>query len=121
MSHPDQDPRNEIVGQWLPLTEYSVKSGVSLSTIRRKIKSQSIRFKLEKGKYLIYFEGSDPNLKGMQSSSAMPSEKPTTHHINIQIDEMVRTQQARIQQLEQEKEELAFLVTALEQKYGVRY
>jgi len=42
-------------GQWLPLIEYSIKSGVSLSTIRRKIKSNSIPFRLEKGKYLIFF------------------------------------------------------------------
>ncbi len=32
-------------GLWLPLIEYSVKSGVSLSTIRRKIKSNSIAFR----------------------------------------------------------------------------
>lgn len=44
-------------GMWLPLTEYSVRSGVSLSTIRRKIKTNSIQFRLEKGRYLILFEG----------------------------------------------------------------
>jgi hypothetical protein len=43
-------------GQWLPIIEYSVKSGVSLSTIRRKIKSNTIPFKLERGKYLILFQ-----------------------------------------------------------------
>jgi hypothetical protein len=46
---------NESNGQWLPLIEYSVKSGVSLSTIRRKIKSNTIRYRLEKGRYLILF------------------------------------------------------------------
>ena len=47
---------NESNGNWLPITEYSVKSGMSLSTIRRKIKSNSIAYRLEKGKYLILFE-----------------------------------------------------------------
>ncbi len=44
---------NESDGSWLPLIEYSVKTGVSLSTIRRKIKTNSIQYRLEKGRYLI--------------------------------------------------------------------
>jgi hypothetical protein len=44
---------NESDGTWLPLIEYSVKTGVSLSTIRRKIKGNSIQYRLEKGRYLI--------------------------------------------------------------------
>ncbi len=47
---------NESNGLWLPLTEYAVKSGVSLSTIRRKIKSNTIQYRLEKGRYLILFQ-----------------------------------------------------------------
>lgn len=46
---------NESDGTWLPLIEYSVKTGVSLSTIRRKIKSNGIQYRLEKGRYLILF------------------------------------------------------------------
>lgn len=42
-------------GTWVPLIEYSIKSGLSLSTIRRKIKSNSIPYRLDKGKYLILF------------------------------------------------------------------
>jgi hypothetical protein len=39
---------------YLPLTDYSSKYGVSISTLRRKIKAEDIRFKFEDGKYLIY-------------------------------------------------------------------
>jgi len=46
----------ESSGLWLPLTEYSVKSGMSTSTIRRKIKSNSIRYRVDNGRYLILFE-----------------------------------------------------------------
>lgn len=46
---------HEDNGEWLPLIEYSVKSGVSLSTIRRKIKTGTIPHRLEKGRYLILF------------------------------------------------------------------
>lgn len=56
---------------WLPLTEYSVKSGVSLSTIRRKIKSNSIPFRLEKGRYLILFN-SGPLMSHPVESPVVP-------------------------------------------------
>ena len=65
------------VGLWLPLTEYSVRSGVSLSTIRRKIKSNSIPFKLEKGKYLILFNGSEGETREPQATTT-PIAPPTT-------------------------------------------
>ena len=41
---------------WLPLTEYSLKHDVSISTLRRRIKSENIRFRLEDGKYFILDE-----------------------------------------------------------------
>ncbi|MBX7230618.1 MAG: hypothetical protein K1X29_00900 [Bdellovibrionales bacterium] len=38
---------------WLPLTEYSGKYGVSISTLRRKIKSGEIEYEFIEGKYLL--------------------------------------------------------------------
>lgn len=38
---------------WLPLTEYAIRSGMSISTLRRKIKSNTISYKMEEGRYLI--------------------------------------------------------------------
>lgn len=38
---------------WLPLTEYSSKYKVSISTLRRRIKADDIKFSFEDGKYLI--------------------------------------------------------------------
>ena len=38
---------------WLPLTEYAARTGVSISTLRRKIKASSIDFRLDGGKYLL--------------------------------------------------------------------
>jgi hypothetical protein len=38
---------------WLPLTEYALRSGMSISTLRRKIKSNTIAYKMEDGRYLI--------------------------------------------------------------------
>ena len=114
MSHPVQEMRGESVGQWLPLIEYSIKSGVSLSTIRRKIKSNSIQFRLEKGKYLIRFEDPMTDKAG----------RPISHSYSDSSDEAqdtIQTQRARIRQLEQELNEMALLVQVLENKYGIRY
>src|SRR5580658_7010335 len=67
MSEHVMETCNESNGQWLPLIEYSVRSGVSLSTIRRKIKSNSIKYRLEKGRYLILFD--DANNAAAHSST----------------------------------------------------
>ena len=41
---------------WLALTEYSSKYHVSISTLRRRIKADDIRYRFEDGKYLILDE-----------------------------------------------------------------
>lgn len=118
MSHPVQDTHNGSVGQWLPLIEFSIRSGVSLSTIRRKIKSNSIPFKLEKGKYLVLFDGNGQAWDGARDLSSNQI-SPATSHLESQA--IIGQQQLRIKQLEQELEEMSLLVQTLEQKYGVRY
>jgi hypothetical protein len=38
---------------WIDITEFASKYGVSASTLRRRIRSHTIPYKMEKGKYLI--------------------------------------------------------------------
>lgn len=38
---------------WLPLAEYSMKHQVSISTLRRRIKAEDIKYRFDDGKYLI--------------------------------------------------------------------
>ena len=144
MSHPVQDSNDGSVGQWLPLIEFSVRSGVSLSTIRRKIKSNSIPFRLEKGKYLILFNEEEQKSKtqsphswdGMADRAQTTKlTLPTTQRVEPQLQErpsqlanelsearkLIQCQQERIHALESELEEMTLLVQALEQKYGVSY
>ena len=47
------------MSNWLPITEYSLRRGISVSTIRRKIKSKSIKHKIENGKYFIMDDNSE--------------------------------------------------------------
>ncbi len=43
---------------WIPLVEFSVQKGISLSTLRRYIKSNKIPWKLVEGRYLVMDDGS---------------------------------------------------------------
>lgn len=66
---------------WLPLTEYALRSGMSISTLRRKIKSNSISFKMEDGRYLIQSDELSEANKGMGFSSSDEARRhslPTT-------------------------------------------
>lgn len=46
----------ESSDSWLPLTEYSTKHKISVSTLRRRIKADDIKFRFEDGKYFIMDE-----------------------------------------------------------------
>jgi hypothetical protein len=41
---------------WLPLADYSMKYKISISTLRRRIKTEDIQYKFDDGKYLILDE-----------------------------------------------------------------
>ncbi len=41
---------------WLPLTDYSSKYKISVSTLRRRIKADDIKYHFQDGKYFIYDE-----------------------------------------------------------------
>jgi len=51
---------------WIPLVNYSMKYGISLSTLRRRIKANTVPFKLDNGKYLIL----DENVESDESESS---------------------------------------------------
>jgi len=44
------------LGQWLALNDYSTKYKVSVSTLRRRIKTEDIHFQLKDGKYFLIDE-----------------------------------------------------------------
>lgn len=46
-------------GVWLSITDYSLYKKVSISTIRRHIKSNILKYKEEDGKYFIYVAHSE--------------------------------------------------------------
>jgi hypothetical protein len=60
---------------WLSLTEYSNKHKVSISTLRRKIKSTEIEFRLDEGRYMILDTDEQP-----VPAVASPSSGSTSEH-----------------------------------------
>jgi hypothetical protein len=60
---PDSSPTTS--NDWIPLIEYALKKGVSLSTLRRHIKAGKIPFKVDDGRYLLFDDSSEQNSPSM--------------------------------------------------------
>lgn len=90
-------------GVWLSITDYSLYKKVSVSTIRRHIRSNILKYKEEEGKYLIYVANSERvKLKEEEESLRLKFEL-----------ELVRSQ---MRQLREENSELRMLVDIYEGK-----
>lgn len=98
----------ETVDSWLPLTDYATKYKISVSTLRRRIKAEDIKFRFEDGKYFIMDEpvgthqrmhrpsqDSDPTLvgthQGNMSESAAASNMISDKMAKAQKDEPILT------------------------------
>jgi hypothetical protein len=104
---------------WLPLTEYALRSGMSISTLRRKIKSNSIEYKMEEGRYLIRFgELGEGAVAGFASSDvAVPQEvlsKPPLALPVADVDRMQEELQCLRDELRENKDEGSLRWRALE-------
>lgn len=62
-----------MAGNWLPLTEYSSKYQVSISTLRRRIKADDIKYQFKDGRYLIL----DQSQEHRPSQAISPSPEKT--------------------------------------------
>lgn len=64
-----------MITQYLPLTEYSSKYKVSISTLRRRIKAEEIKYVFEEGKYMILDEKPSGHQGQHRPSQSRPSLK----------------------------------------------
>lgn len=60
---------------WLPITEYAGKYRVSISTLRRRIKSGEVEYSFQEGKYLLR-DGPIPKSAPVPSETASPTVAP---------------------------------------------
>jgi len=70
------------MGEWLSLMEFATRNGVSLSTLRRQIKSGKVQHRSESGKYFIW-DGEALARHGMDSSDS--ELKPRVAELEAQL------------------------------------
>ena len=94
---------------WIPLVEYAVKSGISLSTLRRYIKSDKIEYRTENGKYYIA-EGARPKATSRYSQGSGGG--------SSEIDARLERLETELAKTQEELSELKMLVALYEDKLG---
>lgn len=96
-------------GKWLTITEYSDYRDISISTVRRYIKANTVHFKKENGKYLIHVSDQNyilrENLKEKEELS-----------LRLEILDL----KDRVKALEEENNDLKMLVSLYENNKGTK-
>ena len=90
-------------GVWLSITDYSTYKKVSISTIRRHIKTNILKHREEDGKYFIYVASSD---------RVKLKEEEEMLRVKLEL-ELVRSQ---LRQMREDNNELRMLVDLYENK-----
>ena len=94
---------NELAGVWLSINDYSRYKDVSISTIRRHIKTNILKYKEENGKYFIYVPSTE-KLRLREEEEILKVKLET---------ELLRSQ---VRQLREENNELKMLVELYEKQ-----
>lgn len=92
-------------GKWLSISEYSSYRNISVSTIRRYIKANRVRHKLENGKYFIFVSDENFMLRSNQGERELLALKLQLHELKD-----------RVRILEEENNDLKMLVDIYEKK-----
>ncbi len=84
---------------WLPLAEYSMKHQVSISTLRRRIKTEDIQFRFDDGKYLILDDEKSTQMNADEHRPSLRSEVQTkSARISQENAQMSALQNSHFQQ-----------------------
>jgi hypothetical protein len=89
-----------MTSNWLPIADYSTKHKVSISTLRRKIKTEEIKYRFIDGKYLLM----DEPLANHQSHRPSPLSEIKTgakpEGLKEKIDSIIQTKPAAMESLD---------------------
>jgi hypothetical protein len=97
--------RRVEMGAWLPLMDYSMRKGVSLSTLRRHIKAGKVQFKVEDGRYLLLDETAEQE----------PAQSAQSVHETAQLRFMVSRLEIELKTAREEIAELKTLIALYEE------
>ncbi len=87
---------------WIPLLDYAMKKGVSLSTLRRHIKAKKIPYRIENGRYLLQDEAEAPTQTSVRTTDQAAQ---------------VRDLKLKLEQAQEEIAELKTLIALYEEKF----
>ncbi len=103
-------------GNWIPLVEFSVQKGISLSTLRRYIKSNKIAWKLIDGRYLVLDDGSF--VAPRNHSGHGQDLSATTHNPNPDMESRMKLLEDTLLAANEEIAELKTLLAFYEEKWS---
>ncbi len=86
---------SEPISEWIPIVDYSVLSGISMSTLRRYIKTNRIKWKIEGGKYLIPAEAVVEKKPASGSFALRRIVRPNWDGVNPEADVAANIVQAK--------------------------
>lgn len=86
----------EIDNEWISLAEYSSEYGVSVSTLRRRIKGKKIRYKLVHGKYYLPKHQSPSQ---SQTFTPVPNTKASESAANHKVSDELNTSRSLLDEL----------------------
>ena len=96
---------------WIPLVEFSVQKGISLSTLRRYIKVNKIPWKLVEGRYLVMDDGTFTSPRNHDPKS---NPSPFSNEIETRLKNLER----KLGMANEEISELKMLVAFYEEKWA---
>ena len=96
----------QVTAEWLPLMEYSIETGLSLSTLRRHIKAGKVEYRIEQGRYMLRKAGASP----------IATDSVNSNLASAQVHELME----QLQQAHEEIAELKMLVAIYEDQMKPR-
>lgn len=94
-------------GTWLPILDYSLFKKVSISTIRRHIKANLLRWREENGKYYVWTPVSSQDIETRKEGDLLA--------LRLEVQELSNINRA----LQEELDETRMLVRLYEQGMGL--
>lgn len=107
--------RRDATGAWIPLMDYAMKNGVSLSTLRRHIKSKKVSFQIEGGRYLLWDENASPDAAAVPTSAQPLVPAPNSDKANT-LQATVFELKSHLKKAQEEIAELKMLVALYEER-----
>ena len=100
--------QTNATGTWRPLVEYSLATGISLSTLRRYIKAGKVEFRVDHGRYLLFDGGA------AKPAAAAPAPAARTAPTSARPAMRTPTDYQRLElELQRAREEIAELKTLI--------